>query len=87
MKVVPYSNAVLCKQLNSTFSSCVDNGIVFQKEQMPLYVVTAVGQNINKISPEVGDVIVTDAQPTKINVDGTMLFLIRDEYIAGKVET
>ncbi len=87
MKVVPHRNAVLCKQLNGTSSSCVDNGIFFQKEQMPLYVVTAVGQNVNKISLAVGDVIVTDAQPTKMNVDGTMLFLIRDEYIAGKVET
>ncbi len=86
MTIAPHNNAVLCKQLNSSTDECVDNGIVFQKEQLPLYVVTAVGQNVKKISLEVGDIIATDAQPTKMNVDGTMLFLIRDDYIAGKVE-
>lgn len=86
MTVIPHNNTVLCKQLNSTIDECVNNGIVFQKEQFPLYVVTAIGQNVKKISLEVGDVIATNAQPTKMNVDGTMLFLIRDDYIAGKVE-
>ena len=86
MTAVPHNNAVLCKQLNSSSNESVDNGIVFQKEQLPLYVVTAIGQNVKKINLDVGDVIATDAQPTKINVDGTILFLIRDDYIAGKVE-
>lgn len=86
MTAVPHNNAVLCKQLNSSSNECIDNNIFFQKEQLPMYVVIAIGQNVKKISLEVGDVIVTDSQPTTINVDGTMLFLIRDDYIAGKVE-
>lgn len=86
MIAVPHNNTVLCKQLNSNSIEDNKNGIVFQRENLPLYEVVSIGENVKKIDLEVGDMIVSNSQPTKFNLDGTMFFLIHDDHIAGKVQ-
>lgn len=86
MIAIPHNNAVLCKQLNNSTNEDKKDGIVFQRENLPLYEVVAVGENVKKIQLDVGDVIVSNSQPTKFNLDGTMFFLIHDDHIAGKVQ-
>lgn len=86
MTVVPHNNAVLCKQLNNSSTEVAKAGIVFQRENLPLYEVVSIGENVKKIDLEVGDVIVTNSQPTKFNLDGIMFSLIHDDHIAGKVQ-
>ena len=86
MKAVPHYNAVLCKQLNISSTEDKKDGIVFQREDLPLYEVISIGENVKKIDLEIGDTIIINSQPTKFNLDGTMFFLIHDDHIAGKVQ-
>lgn len=86
MKAIPHYNTVLCKQLNSSSTEDKKDGIVFQREDLPLYEVVSIGESVKKIDLEVGDIIVTNSTPTKFNLDGIMFFLIHDDHIAGKVQ-
>lgn len=86
MIAVPHNDAVLCKRANAPMHEDATSNIVFQQEELPMYEVIAIGDSVKSIVLNVGDVIVTDAQPTKFCLEGTMLFLVRDEHIAGKVK-
>ena len=85
MKFVPHNGMLLCKKVVSEEADAEVNGLVYKKQQLPLYEVLAVGELSELSGVQVGDTIVTNSIPAEINDNGTKYFLVREEYIAGKV--
>lgn len=86
MKVKPHNGKVLCKCLNDTKHEATECNVVFQKEELPLYEIIDVGDVPIEYGFNVGDVIVSNSTPTRLNLEGTILWLIDKDNIAGKVE-
>ena len=82
MKYVPYYNAIIAKQIAKDYSTKEVNGLTYKAEELPIYEVQAIGTLSSSLELSVGDKIVTNSVPTKLEDD---MFLIREEYVAGKI--
>lgn len=82
MKYVPYYNAIIAKQIAKGYSTKEANGLTYKAEELPIYEVQAIGTLSSGLELSVGDKVVTNSVPTKLDDD---MFLIREEYVAGKI--
>lgn len=85
MNFCPMNGTVLCKQLNETETTIVSSGILYKKEELPIYEIISVGGILDKYNFKVGDKIISNSIPTKLKTDEGTFYLIKQEYIAGKV--
>lgn len=82
---IPHNDVVLCKMLNSSQQQVQEGSIVYQKEDLPVYEILQLGELKNFSELKAGDKIVSNSIPTKIVDDSGTFYLIREEYIAGKI--
>ena len=85
MKAIPHNGYLLCKSVSSSQHEVVEFGIAYQKEELPVYEVISVGDIPDDFRFTEGDRIIVNSIPTKLNLEGTMLFLVNKDTIAGKV--
>jgi len=86
MKLHPHNGTVLCKLLNKKEHLAKEHGIVYNKEELPIYEIVEFGELDSKYDFKVGDKIVSNSEPTRLKVSEDETFwLIKQEYIAGKV--
>ena len=81
------ANTALCKLFNETDYETKANGIYFRQEELPIYEVIESAIDDKELGIVAGTKLITNSQPTKLNVDGTMYYLVKKEYIAGIVES
>ena len=79
---IPHNDTVICRQLISDKTK-VSDSIVYEKEDLPIYEVISIGELKNISNLNVGDKIITNSVPTKLD-NGN--YLIREEFIAGKIQ-
>lgn len=87
MTLHPHNDTVICKLLNATEYETKANGIYFRQEELPIYEVIESAIDDKELMIVAGTKLITNSQPTKLNVDGTIYYLIKKEYIAGTVES
>ena len=87
MTLHPHNNTALCKLLNETDYETKANGIYFRQEELPIYEVIESTIDDKELGIVVGTKLITNSQPTKLNVDGTVYYLVKKEYIVGTVES
>lgn len=85
MKAIPLQNVVLCKLLNKQKDNVVENGIAYNKENMLIYQIIDIGVIPDDSRLKVGDKIISNSIPTKIILDDKDYYLVKYEYIAGKI--
>lgn len=86
MKIHPHNGTVLCKMTNQKEHLAKEQGIVYNKEELPIYEIVELGELDSKYDFKVGDKIVSNSEPTRLKVSEDETFwLIKQEYIAGKV--
>lgn len=85
MKAVPHNGYLLCKLTSSSHQEVVESGIAYQREELPVYEVISVGDVPDDFRFTAGDKIIANSIPTKLNLEGTMLFLVNKDHVAGKV--
>ena len=81
----PHNDVVFCKMLNKEKQQVAEGSIVYEKEDLPIYEILKLGELKNFKDLVVGDKIVSNSIPTKIVQNDQTYYLIREEYIAGKV--
>lgn len=84
MKFIPYYGTIVCKQIVKQHDTKESSGIVYEAEQLPIYEVQEIGILSSSLDLSVGDKILTNSIPTKLEDD---LVLVREEYVAGKIAT
>ncbi len=87
MTLHPHNDIAICKLLNATEYETKANGIYFRQEELPIYEVIESAIDDKELGIVVGTKLITNSQPTKLNVDGTVYYLVKKEYIAGTVES
>lgn len=87
MTLHPHNNTAICKLLNETDYETKANGIYFRQEELPIYEVIESAIDDKELGIVAGTKLITNSQPTKLNVDGTVYYLVKKEYIAGTVES
>ena len=85
MKAVPHNGYLLCKLSSSSQHEVVESGIAYKREELPIYEVISVRDVPDDFRFIAGDKIIVNSIPTKLNLEGTMLFLVNKDNIAGKV--
>jgi len=85
MRFHPHNGTVLCKMINKKEHLANESGIVYNKEELPIYEILEIGDLDNKYNFNVGDKIMTNSEPTHLKVDNDVFWLIKQEYIIGKV--
>ena len=85
MTLHPHNNTALCKLLNETDYETKANGIYFRQEELPIYEVIENAIDDKELRIVAGTKLITNSQPTKLNVDGTMYYLVKKEYIVGTI--
>lgn len=85
MKAIPHNGYLLCKLVSSSQNEVVESGIAYQREELPIYEVISIGDVPDDFRFIAGDKIIVNSIPTKLNLEGTMLFLVNKDNIAGKV--
>ena len=85
MKAIPHNGYLLCKLASRSQHEVVESGIAYQREELPVYEVISVGDVPDDFRFTEGDKIIVNSIPTKLNLEGTMLFLVNKDNIAGKV--
>lgn len=85
MEFIPHNNTILCKLVNEQFEQINNDSFIYKKENLPIYEILKIGnlKNFNNLC--IGDKIITNSNPTKINEDSNVYYLIREEYIAGRI--
>ena len=63
-----------------------DKGIVYSKTELPIYEIVEIGDLTVCNDLKVGDRIISNSEPTRLKVECDVFWLIKQEYIAGKVE-
>lgn len=81
----PHNGTVLCKMINQKDHLANEKGIVYNKEELPIYEIVELGELSDKYDFKVGDKIASNSIPAKLKTDDDTYYLIRQEYIAGKV--
>ena len=85
MKLHPHNGTVLCKMTNQKEHLESNGGVVYNKTELPIYEIVEVGGLLENYSFEVGDKIISNSEPTRLKVGDETFWLIKQEYIAGKV--
>ena len=85
MKAIPHNGYLLCKPVSNSHHEVVESGIAYQREELPVYEVISVGDASDDFRFTEGDRIIVNSIPTKLNLEGTMLFLVNKDNIVGKV--
>lgn len=85
MKAVPHNGYLLCKLVYGSQHEVVESGIAYQREELSVYEVISVGDVSDDFRFTAGDKIIVNSIPTKLNLEGTMLFLVNKDHVAGKV--
>lgn len=83
MKLVAQNDNVVCRQINKTHET-ENSLIVYEKENLPIYEIVDVSCKL-KDKYSVGDNIICNSTGTKVDVDNCILFIFKEENIAGKV--
>ena len=86
MKIKPQYGVVLCKQLNKQHEDVVENNFAYSKENLPVYEILETGIMPDNSRFKAGDKIISNSTPTKIILENQDYYLVKYEYIAGKIE-
>ena len=86
MKLHPHNGTVLCKMTNQKEHLEANNGIVYNKTELPIYEIVEIGDLTVCNDLKAGDRIISNSEPTRLKVECDVFWLIKQEYIAGKVE-
>lgn len=85
MKVIPLPNYIICELITDTDQTVKENGVIFKKEELPLYRVVDISKLTLNINIRIGDIIIINSVPTKVHIDDKYYYLINQEHIAGFV--
>ena len=84
MRLLPENGMVLAERVSGGKSDAVENGVLFEREELPEYRVVAVADGAGQWSP--GDVVVCASTGTKACLPGgRTLYLFDPKNIAAKV--
>ena len=87
MKLKPQSDYLLCKRTNPD-AEVKQQGIYIDLEKIPEYQIVEISQKIaDQCEFKVGDIIVSNAVPTKAIVKDETFYLVNVENAVGKVST
>jgi hypothetical protein len=79
----PHNNVVLCKKIVREKQNVIEDGLVYEIDELPIYEVIKIGEKLNHFTMlKPGDKIISNSIPTRLDDE---LYLIREEYIAGKI--
>lgn len=86
MQVKPQSDYLLCKQANLSKCQKEKNGLFYIEENIPEYEIVemTIATKI-KGKFQVGDIILSNAVPTKVKIEDNVYFLVKDENVIGKI--
>ena len=88
MKLQPQNKYVLCKQLEKDKVQ-VNEGIVYDKEQLPIYEVVGVQciqDSLDDFRLSVGDKVICNSTGTKAILEDSEYYLFNIENIIGKIQ-
>lgn len=85
MNIIPTNEYVLCEQLNKEKYQENLNGFIYEKEDIVLYKILKISQQLQGKDLLEGDIIISNAIPTKIRIDETLYFLLNINNIAAKI--
>lgn len=88
MKLQPQNNYVLCKMLEKDKQQ-VNEGIVYDKQQVPIYEVVGINQcqeSLDDFRVSLGDKVICNSTGTKAVLEETEFYLFNIENIIGKIQ-
>ena len=77
---------VLCKKIQNEKVQIDVNGLVLEKEQLPIYQIIDLGDILDDSRVNVGDKIITNSIPAYGVLDGIKYYLINLEHIVGTIK-
>ena len=83
MRLLPENGMVLAERVSGGKSGAVENGVLFEREELPEYRVVAVADGAGQWSP--GDVVICAATGTKAALPDGDMYLFDPKNIAAKV--
>ena len=84
MDFQPLQSMLLCKKVVDEKISTIENGIHFEKEQVPLFEILKIGSQV-KTKFNVGDVISINAVPAELDKK-EKIYLVSEKNVAAVVQ-
>lgn len=86
MRFKTHNGYVLCKKIQNEKVQIDVNGLVLEKEQLPIYQIIDLGDILDDSRVNVGDKIITNSIPAYGVLDGIKYYLINLEHIVGTIK-